>query len=239
VIILSILFRSSFYPSYILSELLYPYGVGIIIFLWRQHHVSWSHSSSFFTPFFRSLRRYDSSRRAPWVYSAPCVAPLQHALRVYKLLHSSLCRINHLLSYKVIAAADRFTRCTYCRANIYLYPYIFCWENRWLLTVFPGRVPPCRVYWRFFLPAFLWGATRFLAITYSKYYSRSCGSLALSVAFWRLSGGFLAAFRRFAGGFLPDSYHMTSIMWLLNWLALSRAFWQLSVSKLAAFWQRS
>jgi len=38
-------------------------------------------------------------------------------LRVYKLLHSSLYRINRLLSYKVIAAAGRFNPCTYCRAN--------------------------------------------------------------------------------------------------------------------------
>ena len=47
-------------------------------------------STPFFTPFFRSLPRYDSSRPRAMAYSVPCVAPLQRVLCVYKLLHSSL-----------------------------------------------------------------------------------------------------------------------------------------------------
>ena len=38
-------------------------------------------------------------------------------LCVYKLLYSYLCRINSFLLYKVVAAANRFNPCTYCRAN--------------------------------------------------------------------------------------------------------------------------
>ena len=45
-------------------------------------------------------------------------------LLLYKLLHSSLYRINRLLSYKVIAAADRFNPCTYRRANTCHYAYL-------------------------------------------------------------------------------------------------------------------
>jgi len=67
-------------------------------------------STPFFTASFRSLPRYDSSRSRAIAYSAPCVAKRQRVLRVYKLLHSSLYRINRFLSYKVIAAANRFTR---------------------------------------------------------------------------------------------------------------------------------
>jgi len=67
-----------------------------------------------------------------------------------------------------------------------------------------GLVMTCQYQSRFFPPAFLRGATRFLAITYSKillaFLGRPLRFLALVVAFWRLSVGLLSVFRRRAGG---------------------------------------
>jgi len=54
----------------------------------------------------------------------------------------------------------------------------------------------------FFRPRSSGTPVDFLLLLIAKYYSRSCGSLALS-------GGFLAALRRFAGGVLAESYHVT------------------------------
>ena len=63
--------------------------------------------------------------------------------------------------------------------------------------------------------------------------------LTFDSSFLILSGSFLAAFRRFAGSMPPESYHVTSITWLVSWLELSHAFWQLSAGLLAACWRFS
>ena len=65
-------------------------------------------------------------------------------LLLYKLLHSSLYRINRLLSYKVIAAADRFNPCTYCRANTFfrfdvVVDFNSSWDNMLLHDFLPKR----------------------------------------------------------------------------------------------------